>query len=299
MLERHVPEMDNYSLPNSDTLLLAVFVAVVVHVLILLGVNFSSPQPHKISKSLEITLANAPVKNVVKQAKYLATENQFAAGEHAKKPEPLAEKSLPSSRPVVPPAKKPEPVTIAESKKPVMQKLLTRPESPLKVAKPTVAPEQPVEVAETKPVLSVETLQQQIAEYTSAASIRASQQSSENSKIKFANSISAHKYLAAQYVRDWTDKIERIGAMNLPEYEQYARNKDKAQLSMDVGINPDGSIYSMRIVKSSGNTALDEAAKHIVKMSAPFAPLPDDLLREVNVLVITRVWEFRAGMTAR
>ena len=294
-----MPEMDNYSLPNSDTLLLAVFVAVVVHVLILLGVNFSSPQPHKISKSMEITLASAPVKNVVKQAKYLAAENQFAAGDHTKKPEPVAENLPATSRPVVKPAIKTEPANIAESTKPAVQKVLTRPESVAKVAAPVHAVEAPVEVADAKPRLSAEMLQQQIAEYTSAASIRASQQSAENSKIKFANSISAHKYLAAQYVRDWTDKIERIGALNLPEYEQYARNKDKAQLSMDVGINADGSIYSMRIVKSSGNSALDEAAKHIVKMSAPFAPLPDDLLQEVNVLVITRVWEFRAGMTAR
>jgi protein TonB len=70
---------------------------------------------------------------------------------------------------------------------------------------------------------------------------------------------------------------------------------------MDVGINPDGSIYSMRIVNSSGNTALDEAAKRIVKMSAPFAELPTELLQEVNVLVITRVWKFsdETGMTAR
>ncbi len=70
---------------------------------------------------------------------------------------------------------------------------------------------------------------------------------------------------------------------------------------MDVGINADGSIYRMRIVKSSGNPALDDAAKRIVKMSAPFAALPDELLREVNVLVITRVWKFsdETGMTAR
>ena len=299
MIERQAPDIDNYSLPNSDTLLLAVFAAVVVHVLILLGVNFSSPQPHKISKSLEITLASAPVKTVVKQAKYLAAENQFSAGEHTKKPEPVLENSSSSSRPVAPPVRKPEPAIIAESKKPVVQKLLTRSEAPLKVASSEHVPDQPVEVVESKPVLTAEMLQQQITEYTSAASIRASQQSSENSKIKFADSISAHKYLAAQYVSDWTNKIERIGAMNQPKYEQYARNKDKAQLSMEVGIKPDGSISSMRIVKSSGNKALDEAAKHIVKMSEPFAPLPDALLSEVNVLVISRVWEFSSGMTAR
>jgi protein TonB len=46
---------------------------------------------------------------------------------------------------------------------------------------------------------------------------------------------------------------------------------------------------------------LDEAAKRIVRMSAPFAPLPADLLKELDVLVITRVWKFsdESGMTSR
>jgi protein TonB len=36
-------------------------------------------------------------------------------------------------------------------------------------------------------------------------------------------------------------------------------------------------------------------------MSAPFAELPAELLQEVNVLVITRVWKFsdETGMTTR
>ncbi|MGZ8144487.1 MAG: TonB family protein, partial [Methylosarcina sp.] len=74
-----------------------------------------------------------------------------------------------------------------------------------------------------------------------------------------------------------------------------------ATLSMDVGIKVDGSIYSMRIRKSSGIPELDEAAKNIVKMSAPFAPLPLELQKELNVLVITRVWKFsdESGMTTR
>jgi protein TonB len=70
---------------------------------------------------------------------------------------------------------------------------------------------------------------------------------------------------------------------------------------MDVGINADGTIYSMRINKSSGIPALDEAAKRIVNMSAPFAPLPSELLKELNVLVITRVWKFsdESGLSTR
>jgi protein TonB len=61
---------------------------------------------------------------------------------------------------------------------------------------------------------------------------------------------------------------------------------------MDVGINADGSIYSIIISKSSGNNALDEAAKQIVRMGSPYPPLPLDLLKELKVLAISRVWQF-------
>ena len=74
-----------------------------------------------------------------------------------------------------------------------------------------------------------------------------------------------------------------------------------ATLVTDVGINADGSIYSIRITKSSGNQALDDAAKRLIKLGAPYAALPKELLQELDILVITRVWKFsdESGMTTQ
>jgi protein TonB len=140
-------------------------------------------------------------------------------------------------------------------------------------------------------------LQQQIAQL--GTEIKLSQQSAEQTKIKFVDSVSAHKYIAAQYMKDWEDKVERTGNLNYPEVA--AKKNFSGTLTMDVGIKADGSIYSIRINQSSGNPALDEAAIRIVRMSAPFAPLPTDLQKELDVLVITRVWKFsdESGMTSR
>jgi len=153
----------------------------------------------------------------------------------------------------------------------------------------------PAEQKHTK--LSVDALQQQIAQL--GAKIRHSQQSAEQTDIKFVNSISTHKYVAAQYVNDWEQKVESVGNLNYPEA---ARKKGfSGTLTTDVGINADGSIYSIRITKSSGNKALDDAAKRIIRLSAPFAALPKELLKELKVLVITRVWKFsdESGITTR
>lgn len=285
-------------LSGDDSLLLAVFIATVVHVGILLGINFKAPQPMKINKSIEVTLSHAPLKKPPKQAMYLAPDHQLGAGDKTQKPKPLTQ-SLPSPQSALEAKVEQEKQVRQEAKKPTPQKVLTQAKSPVKIAAPSkTVDEATEEMAQQTPKLTAEALQEQIAQL--GERIRNSRKSSEDSKIKFVKSVSTHKYLAAQYVKDWEDKVERTGNLNYPEAARNNRGKSQT-LTMDVGINADGSIYSIRIARSSGNPALDEAAKRIVKMSAPYAPLPAELLKEVNVLVITRVWRFsdETGMTTR
>ena len=75
-------------LSNNDSLLIALFLAAIVHVVIGLGMNFTAPQPEKVSRSIDITLVNMPAKKAPEKAQFLAQENQIGAGEKSKKPEP-------------------------------------------------------------------------------------------------------------------------------------------------------------------------------------------------------------------
>jgi periplasmic protein TonB len=176
----------------------------------------------------------------------------------------------------------------------VEQKLLTQKKAETKVI--AEKHHETRQTTEDRPRLTAEDLQRQIAQY--GREIQLKQQSSDDSKIKHVSSVSAHRYVAAQYVKDWERKVERTGNMNYPAFA--AKKNFSATLTMDVGIKPDGSIHSMKISRSSGYPALDEAAKRIVKMSAPFPALPSDLLKELNVLVITRKWKFsdESGMAS-
>jgi protein TonB len=278
-------------LSNNDSLLIALFVAAIVHIVIVLGLNFNAPQPEKVSRSIDITLVNTPAKKAPKNAQFLAQENQIGAGETSKKPEPPPQQLPSQGNNQVKEIKKSAPV---ESKPKEAQKMITQEKAEKKVV--TASEPDTGQHTEKRPQLSAETLQQQITQL--GTEIRLSQQSSEQTKIKFVDSVSAHKYVAAQYMKDWEGKVERTGNLNYPEV---AAKKDfSGTLTMDVGIKADGSIYSIRISQSSGNPALDEAAKRIVRMSAPFAPLPLELLKELDVLVITRVWKFsdESGMTS-
>jgi len=277
---------------ESDSLLVALFIAAVIHAFILLGINFTIPQPTKINKQIEITLASSPAKRAPKKANYLAQDNQIGAGKKTKKPTPPKQK-LPSQghsknkKPA--PRKKP-----VQSKPKQKQKLITQKKAEEKIS--TTKKQAPPSV-KPRPKLSTDALKRQIAQL--GAQIRHSQQSSEQTKIKFVNSVSTHKYVAAQYMKDWENKVERTGNLNYPDV---AKKKNfSGSLTMDVGINADGSIYSIRITKSSGNKALDDAAKRIVRLSAPFAALPKELLKELDVLIIPRVWKFsdESGITTR
>lgn len=265
-----------------DSLLMTLFIAAVIHVIILLSVRFSVPQPEKLNKQIEITLASLPSKKAPKKAEYLAQDNQIGGGVKMNEPEPTKQKlaSLGDSE-MRPPSQR---QSQTENRPKAEKKLITHVQADQKIK--IINKDTPPSEIE-KPKLSQEALKQHVAEL--GEQIRYAKQSSEKTRIKFVNSVSTHKYVAAQYLKDWEAKIERVALLNYPDVAR----RTEGTLMIDVGINADGTIYSIRIRKSSGNKALDDAAKRIVKLSAPFPALPDKLLEELNVLVITRIMTFK------
>ncbi|MDR2689904.1 MAG: TonB family protein [Azoarcus sp.] len=93
----------------------------------------------------------------------------------------------------------------------------------------------------------------------------------------------------AQYLDSWRLKIERIGTLNYPED---ARGKIYGSLVLTVSIRADGSVEKIEINRSSGHTVLDEAAVRIVRMGEPYAPFPENIRRNTDVIDVTRIWTF-------
>ena len=115
------------------------------------------------------------------------------------------------------------------------------------------------------------------------------------SRLKRRRFISANtrEYEFASYMQAWVSKVERVGNLNYPT--EIRRRRLVGDLLMTVGINPDGSVESIDIRRSSGMPELDEAALSIVRLASPFAPLPPDIRARVDVLHITRTWKFSTG----
>jgi protein TonB len=362
--------MNQQALSNSpvnlsvNPLWIAVFAAVIVHIIVMFSVRVSMPEPEHVSRSIDITLVNAPTTQAPEKAQFLAEENQLG-GQQTQKPEPakqaVPEKEKPTPKvqpekikptpPVKPtpkttpaPKEKPIPKIPPEKIKPVPQEKPIPKVQPEKIQPvpqekpiPKVSPEKIQPVLKEKPMekklpdaaeqkliaqqtaewnamiqsatkqktvtrkqttidsqaephhaISAASLQQQITEM--GTEIREKPAVAQPTKTKYVNQVSANKYMAAQYLKDWEAKVERTGNNNYPA----AASKPgfSATLTMDVFIKADGSIDAMRITQSSGNSELDEQAKNIVRMSAPFPPLPSKLRSELDVLVITRSWKF-------
>ncbi len=277
--------------PSSDKLLAAIFIAIIVHVGIILGVSFTVEKPQKFNKSISITLANTPAEKAPEKANFLAQENQIGAGRKKQKATPPAQK--------IPSQKQTRHVKINKQKQSKNKaankvRIITQKQSTIKS---NIGEQSETPRTQNIPELSTAMLRQQITEI--GVNVRDRQLNAENSRIKFIDSVNAHKFQAATYIQQWQHKVERIGNLNYPAL---ARKKGfSGKLLLDVGIKHDGSIYSIRVRKSSGYKSLDDTATKIVRMGAPYAPLPGDLRAELDVLVISRVWHFsdEAGMSTQ
>ena len=100
----------------------------------------------------------------------------------------------------------------------------------------------------------------------------------------------AREYRDAAYLDAWRAKVERIGNLNYPE--EAKRRGISGSLILDVAINADGTVHSITVLRSSGKKILDDAAIRIVRLAAPFAPFPEELRKDTDVLHITRTWQF-------
>ena len=103
----------------------------------------------------------------------------------------------------------------------------------------------------------------------------------------------AKEYRFARYVEDWRMKVERIGNTNYPEAAR--QNRLYGSLILSVSIRADGSIENVEVKRKSGQRVLDAAAVKIVEMAGPYAPFPDDIRRDTDILNITRTWTFAKG----
>ncbi len=97
----------------------------------------------------------------------------------------------------------------------------------------------------------------------------------------------------AEYLDDWRRRVERIGTANYPT--ALLGNLQAGRPTLEVIIAADGRLDDIVVRRSSGDKALDQAALRILRLAAPFAPLPDVIRADYDVLRFAYEWDFTPG----
>lgn len=262
---------------------------VVVLGIVVLGVSFGRDDAAPVTPTLDVILTEAASRTPPERADFLAQASHQGGGEHDEAQRPRAEVSAPVPKPE--PGIAPVPIR-AQSPRP--QDAVPMPVLTTTAAAADAAPrEQPAPEALPSPLpLGEQLLEQQLEMARLAAEIERRQaQYAKRPKRKFV-SASTQEYAYAQYLKAWVERVERVGNANYPERARAERLEGR--LVMTVAVRRDGSVESVVLNTPSRHELLNQAARRIVQLAEPYAPVPQNAER-VDVLHITRTWHFRNG----
>lgn len=232
----------------------ALFLALCLHAILILGLTFTPPERTAPIRPLEVVLVGPA--GVVESA---PTQPAAPANDLGETP-PV---ELPDVQ--APVAQAPQPAAPARER--------AEPPSPV-AAVPEAQAEQRNYAALSGEIAA---LGLAIANDASAAGVP---------RIRQLSSLTEKNPVEAAYLEMWRARVERIGTANYPG------NGVAGQLRMQVVIRDDGALLDARIIEPSGVAAVDAAALRIVRLAAPFAQFPVEMRKAYDQLEITRTWRF-------
>jgi periplasmic protein TonB len=274
--------------PTRDRLTTTVFMAALVHGVIIVGVTFGSSGTHKTgAPGLEVLIVSNDVPEARRNdtATYLAQRTQLGSGSaldpaESGSPRAAAELAANDGRPDGTRLTNDAGALLATADGRVLTTSVTMPEI-LYFAPPaslTESTEVPVHVEGTSDRDKLG------ADQDEEQKLRGPQRD------ELWVTPDTRESTVAPYLVAWRTKIESLGSINFPQAAWRApgtRNPD-----VEVVILADGTLESATIVRSSGSAKLDQAATDILRLASPFDPFPKELSDRYRLLRFTYGWEF-------
>ena len=271
-----------------------IFLSACAHALLVLGVGFTYLTNANDESSIEVILAQYHSQIQPDDADFIAQENQTGSGSQD-------ETTVPSS----PFMSDLNDVDINEVRPAHEAQVLNEtPEQPNLTAlysinaEQAVAQQRDMPEQEEKQALSKQSSSEEIS--LAIASLRAQldlqQQAFARQPRKYTlSSASARKSHEASYLDSWRRRVEAVGNINYPIKAR--QQQVYGNVRMLISLNASGQISETRIIQSSGESLLDQAAVDIVNLAAPFEPFPEELKAEADILEIVRTFRFHEGNT--
>jgi len=271
-----------------------IFLSACAHALLVLGVGFTYLTDANDEATIEVTLAQYRSQIQPDDADFIAQENQTGSGSQDEATVPsspflsdLNDADINEVRPA------PEAQVLNEMSEQPKLTTLTSINAEQVIAQQRNAPE-----PEEKQALSEQSSSEEIS--LAIASLQAQldlqQQAFARQPRKYTlSSASARKSHEASYLDSWRRRVEAVGNINYPV--QARQQQVYGNVRMLIALNASGQISETRIIQSSGESLLDQAAVDIVNLAAPFEPFPEELKAEADILEIVRTFRFHEGNT--
>ena len=264
--------------------------AVLTLSVVILGVSFSySDKNPDVVFSMDVILAKKSNTEAPEEADYLAENNQIGGGNQEQQSRPTNPFSATS--PIEDGLAKQQ---TEEQRKQQTEQTNNRLITTQKAANKTQSSEQQLDKKNQQADDRQLSKQQRLAKIQDEIAKKIEKYAKKPRSKYISSNTKAYEF--APYINDWVKKIERTGDLNYPE--QAKKESFIGNVMLSVGINRDGSIHEIKVIKASDYNFLDEAAKHIVKLAQPFDPLPITE-EQVDILYITRTWQFLPGHLLR
>ena len=97
----------------------------------------------------------------------------------------------------------------------------------------------------------------------------------------------------AEYLDGWKRRIEQVGTLNFPD--EARRRSLSGNPVLEVAIRADGHLEEVLVRRSSGHRELDAAAIRIVRLASPFDPFPPAMRDRYPLLRFAYEWQFLKG----
>ena len=261
--------------------------SLILHGVLVLGLTFAYEKPAPSLPSLDVILVQSASGQKPTNADFLAQANNTGGGDSERALRPSALVSSPVNKPEPGIAPRPLRASAPRPSPPTERELLTAPQSNFSVRTEHETPEQPPLPQPTLHNL----LETKLEMAKLATEIQRESQAYAKRPHKKYISANTKEYAYAAYMAAWVARVERIGNLNYPD--EARRAHVHGNLVLTVALDRKGAIKNVDVIQSSGHKILDDAAIRIVRLAAPFPPIPKD--ENIDELYITRTWQFLPG----
>jgi protein TonB len=275
--------------PNDDHLMVALFVAALLHGLVILGVRFSAPPQHDPLPTLEVLLVPPGANQEANlDASYMAGRNQAGGGTTQDR----VRTSLPEPTPPMPNERGD---AAGEGATEVPQTPETLGGAAAVYARAldasrALSGEQALSTAQPQTPLNVRPVPQIGVGAVATADELALRGRELGDDRLLADTRESQ---IAGYLDGWKRRIERVGTLNFPN--EARRRALSGNPVLEVAISANGSLEQVLVRRSSGYSELDHAAMNIVRLASPFDPFPSAMRDSYPVLRFAYEWQFLHG----